>query len=99
MVSAGAHAPSEWTWQAYAQCRGTNADVFFPSLEEDPTPAKRVCDACPVRLACLGFALRNGEKYGIWGGLTERERSRLSAQEREEAIAEGRRAQRQLPAA
>lgn len=96
---AGAHAPTEWTWQSDARCRGTNADVFFPSLEEDPSPAKSICAECPVRLACLAFALEHGEKYGIWGGMTERERSHLSEQEREQLVADGRKAQREQPAA
>lgn len=98
-MMAGAHAPSEWAWQSRAACRGTNAELFFPSPEEDPATAKAICADCPVRLACLGFALDNGEKYGIWGGFTERERARLAPAEREKILAAGRKAAREQPAA
>jgi WhiB family redox-sensing transcriptional regulator len=46
-------------------------------------PAKAICETCPVRLACLAFALERNEKFGVWGGLTEKERARLSPAARE----------------
>lgn len=52
-------------------------DLFFPNQGGSTTAAKQICAACPVRLACLQWALDNYEQYGIWGGLTERERRRL----------------------
>jgi WhiB family redox-sensing transcriptional regulator len=93
------HQPGKWNWQSRASCRGLAADLFFPSPEEDSSPAKLICAGCPVRLACLGFALERSEKYGIWGGLTERERSRLPETERRKIAADGRRLARELPAA
>ncbi|MCA1832008.1 MAG: WhiB family transcriptional regulator [Actinomycetota bacterium] len=94
-----AHQPGVWSWQSRAACRGVDADVFFPAADEDPVVAKAVCAQCPVRIACLGFAIEHAEKYGIWGGLTERERNRLPAAEREKISAEGRELNRRLAAA
>lgn len=45
--------------------------------------AKRICAACPVSAECLDFAQRHLEKFGIWGGLTERERARLRKEARD----------------
>lgn len=39
--------------------------------------AKRVCVGCEVRVECLEYALANDERFGIWGGLSERERRKL----------------------
>ena len=39
--------------------------------------AKQLCSECMVRSECLAFAMEGDEKFGIWGGLTERERKRL----------------------
>ncbi|MFD3760420.1 WhiB family transcriptional regulator [Streptomyces sp. NPDC058622] len=74
-------AEHHWIWQAEAACRGVGADAFFHT-EGEPRPdraareeaAKAVCSACPVRARCLEHALRVVEPYGVWGGLTERER-------------------------
>jgi WhiB family redox-sensing transcriptional regulator len=44
--------------------------------------AKRVCGGCAVRSECLEAALANDERFGIWGGLSERERRRLRLQRR-----------------
>jgi hypothetical protein len=51
--------------------------VFFPGRGESAGPARRVCSACPVRQQCLDYAITNRIAYGIWGGLTERERRAL----------------------
>ena len=60
-------------------CRGTGLEVFFPERGESAGPARQVCAACPVRQACLDYAITNRIAYGIWGGLTERERRALRA--------------------
>lgn len=70
-------------WQADAACRRVDPEIFFPSGEDEARPAKEFCGSCPVRLRCLGFALTAGERFGVWGGLTAKERNRLSAAERE----------------
>jgi transcription factor WhiB len=51
--------------------------VFFPGRGESAGPARQVCAACPVRQACLDYAISNRITHGIWGGLTERERRAL----------------------
>jgi WhiB family redox-sensing transcriptional regulator len=69
-----------YDWQEDALCRGEDADLFFPERGSPGDSAKRVCVNCTVRLDCLEYALANSERYGIWGGLTERERTRLRRQ-------------------
>jgi hypothetical protein len=67
-----------YSWQTEASCRGVDSELFFPATEDESVPAKAICETCPVRLACLAFALERNERFGIWGGLTEKERARLS---------------------
>ena len=69
-----------YDWQESAACKKAEADLFFPERGSPGDSAKRVCVTCDVRLDCLEYALANGERYGIWGGLTERERTRLRRQ-------------------
>jgi WhiB family redox-sensing transcriptional regulator len=64
-------------WQARAQCNGVDPDLFFPERGQSTREAKNVCRVCVVRDECLEYALDNGEKFGIWGGMSERERRRL----------------------
>ncbi|MDQ3978423.1 MAG: WhiB family transcriptional regulator [Actinomycetota bacterium] len=64
-------------WQIQANCLGVDPDLFFPERGASTREAKAVCRACVVREECLEYALVNGEKFGIWGGLSERERRRL----------------------
>jgi WhiB family redox-sensing transcriptional regulator len=75
------HAFSELDWMLAAACRGST-DLFFAPDESESRAerrrrearAKRVCDGCQVRVDCLKEALEQDERFGIWGGLTERER-------------------------
>lgn len=64
-------------WQARANCMGVDPDLFFPERGASTREAKEVCRGCVVRDNCLEYALDNGEKFGIWGGMSERERRRL----------------------
>jgi WhiB family transcriptional regulator, redox-sensing transcriptional regulator len=64
-------------WQDNANCLGVDPDLFFPERGASTREAKEVCRGCIVRQDCLEYALANGEKFGIWGGLSERERRRL----------------------
>lgn len=64
-------------WQARANCMGVDPDLFFPERGASTREAKEVCRGCVVREDCLEYALANGEKFGIWGGLSERERRRI----------------------
>ena len=59
---------------------GVDPDLFFPERGASTREAKEVCRGCVVREDCLEYALANGEKFGIWGGLSERERRRLRRQ-------------------
>jgi WhiB family redox-sensing transcriptional regulator len=68
------------SWQNDANCLGVDPDLFFPERGASVKEAKEVCRGCMARLACLEFALVNGEKFGIWGGLSERERRHLRRQ-------------------
>jgi WhiB family redox-sensing transcriptional regulator len=67
----------ELSWQDYANCRGADADLFFPERGASTRRAKAICAACEVRGDCLDFAILYGEKFGIWGGMSERERRRV----------------------
>jgi WhiB family redox-sensing transcriptional regulator len=64
-------------WQSRANCMGVDPDLFFPERGASTREAKEVCRGCVVRESCLEYALDNGEKFGIWGGMSERERRRL----------------------
>lgn len=66
-------------WREKAACRTVDQDLFYPpkGLPYEAAKAKAVCASCPVRQDCLEYALANGERHGIWGGLAPRERHRL----------------------
>jgi WhiB family redox-sensing transcriptional regulator len=68
------------SWQMQANCLGVDPDLFFPERGASTKEAKAVCRGCVVRDDCLEYALANGEKFGIWGGLSERERRRIRRQ-------------------
>jgi WhiB family transcriptional regulator, redox-sensing transcriptional regulator len=69
--------PSFW---ADAACRGMWGKVdYFPGRGGVQSTPRSLCSACSVRLDCLQFALESDERFGIWGGLSERERARLRA--------------------
>lgn len=71
---------SPLSWQADALCAQTDPEAFFPEKGGSTREAKRVCDGCEVRSECLEYALENDERFGIWGGLSERERRKLRKQ-------------------
>lgn len=64
-------------WQERALCAQTDPEAFFPEKGGSTREAKRVCASCEVRAECLEYALANDERFGIWGGLSERERRKL----------------------
>jgi WhiB family redox-sensing transcriptional regulator len=64
-------------WTERALCAQTDPEAFFPEKGGSTREAKRICSGCEVRAECLEFALHNDERFGIWGGLSERERRRL----------------------
>lgn len=65
------------TWQEFSNCLGVDPDLFFPERGASTREAKEVCRGCVVQNDCLEYALANGEKFGIWGGMSERERRRI----------------------
>jgi len=73
------------SWRQRAACRGLDPQIFYPEAEEEAGRAKAVCGRCQVRQACLEHALSKGEREGVWGGATERERRRILRQRRRTA--------------
>jgi WhiB family redox-sensing transcriptional regulator len=73
------------SWRNRAACRGVDPDIFFPVSDEEAVQAKVICGECPVREACLEWALATRERDGVWGGATERERRRMIRQRRKTA--------------
>ena len=69
--------PDRPDWQERALCAQTDPEAFFPEKGGTTREAKRICSGCEVRAECLEYALANDERFGIWGGLSERERRRL----------------------
>ena len=72
-------------WRQRAACRGVDPDIFYPVSDEEAEDAKAICAICPVRQACLEWALANRERDGVWGGATERERRRIIRRRRRSA--------------
>ncbi|MER5495113.1 WhiB family transcriptional regulator [Streptomyces sp. LE64] len=60
-----------------ALCAQTGAEFFFPEPGSSVREAKRICRMCDLREACLRYALTHDERFGVWGGLSERERFAL----------------------
>ncbi len=67
----------EMSWQERALCAQTDPEAFFPEKGGSTREAKKVCVSCEVRAECLEYALAHDERFGIWGGLSERERRKL----------------------
>lgn len=67
----------ELGWQERALCAQTDPEAFFPEKGGSTREAKRVCLTCDVRGECLEYALQHDERFGIWGGLSERERRKM----------------------
>jgi WhiB family redox-sensing transcriptional regulator len=65
------------SWQERSLCAQTDPEAFFPEKGGSTREAKKVCVGCDVRSECLEYALANDERFGIWGGLSERERRKL----------------------
>ena len=64
-------------WQSDSLCAQTDPEAFFPEKGGSTRDAKKICGSCEVRVQCLEYALANDERFGIWGGLSERERRKL----------------------
>jgi len=70
----------ERPWMVFGMCRGRDPELFFPESREEANHAVSICFTCPVRIECLEYSIDAGERFGIWGGLTEKERLRLKQQ-------------------
>ena len=68
-------APPEW--MAAGLCAEIDPDLFYPESGAPNRDAKRICAGCDVRAECLAYALAHRERFGVWGGTTERERRRM----------------------
>jgi WhiB family transcriptional regulator, redox-sensing transcriptional regulator len=75
------------TWKQQGRCLGVDPEVFYPDEEDEHGAelAKQICYSCPVREVCLEHAIGVREKWGIWGGLTARERRRIIRRRRRSA--------------
>lgn len=65
-------------WMSHGLCAQTDPESFFPEKGGSVREAKKTCLSCDVRTECLAYALEHGERFGVWGGLTERERRKLA---------------------
>jgi WhiB family transcriptional regulator, redox-sensing transcriptional regulator len=65
-------------WRENALCARISPEPFFPEKSDRGATAKQICHQCPVRGECLEQAVRDNERYGIWGGMSRRERERYA---------------------
>lgn len=70
-------AVDDMAWYKLGDCQGVDPDLFFPGQGESTAEAKAICAGCQVREQCLEWAIEHAEKFGIWGGMSERERRRI----------------------
>jgi WhiB family redox-sensing transcriptional regulator len=76
-------------WQRSGLCAQTDPEAFFPEKGGSTREAKRICQGCAVRDECLEYALSNEERFGIWGGLSERERRRVVRERQGRRVPDG----------
>ena len=71
--------PPSRDWIKQANCLGIDTNLFYPDRHEESTgiDARAVCAQCVVREECLSYALQTGERFGIWGGTSERQRKKM----------------------
>jgi WhiB family transcriptional regulator, redox-sensing transcriptional regulator len=69
-------AGARWNWRGAARCRTVDAEDLFVTGARQ-REARQFCRACPVRTECLAHALDQRIEFGVWGGMTERERRAL----------------------
>lgn len=76
-------------WMAQAVCAQVDPKLFYPEQGGSTRQAKAVCARCPVQAECLAYALAQGERYGIWGGLGSHTRRKLTTPARTDAPRRG----------
>lgn len=67
----------EADWHLQGLCAQTDPEAFFQEKGGSSREARRICKGCPVRDECLEFALKNDERFGVWGGMSAQDRKRL----------------------
>ena len=72
--------PSIGEWSEAGLCAQTDPDAFFPEKGSSTREAKRICARCPVLEECREYALDVMPTYGVWAGLSERDRRRVKKQ-------------------
>jgi hypothetical protein len=76
--------PDEYNWKQFANCRGMDVNLFFPTRGQHPsvlTKAKAICEGCPVKRACLVVALAaEPDSWGVFGGTTAKTRREIRKQ-------------------
>lgn len=70
----------ERPWMVFGACRDMDPELFFPQSSETASQATAVCATCAVRAECLEYSLEARERFGVWGGLTEKQRRQLLRQ-------------------
>jgi WhiB family redox-sensing transcriptional regulator len=70
--------PESPPWMVDGLCAQTDPESFFPEKGGSTREAKSICARCPVAAECLDWALEHEERFGIWGGLSERERRKVA---------------------
>lgn len=65
---------ADMDWTERARCRGVDPDQFFLRGAAQSRGALKLCGRCPVKEECLSYALEHDVDFGVWGGLTERQR-------------------------
>lgn len=77
--------PSTWD---QAACLSADPEVFFPEKGGSTDEAKRICARCALQRMCLTYALIHEERFGVWGGFSERERRSMSVRDGREILTE-----------
>jgi WhiB family transcriptional regulator, redox-sensing transcriptional regulator len=77
-TATGATTRTDLEWLDWGMCAQTDPEAYYPEKSASPRAAQRVCAGCPVTSECLEWALANGERFGVWGGKTERERRKIA---------------------
>ena len=72
----------ERPWSVFATCQDVKDVSFFPQNKTEERAAAAICLICPVRIDCLEHALMTNERFGMWGGISERERRALARRSR-----------------
>lgn len=68
----------ERPWVVFSACRDKDSDLFFPENRVQEREAMSICASCPVQPECLEYAFEADIRFGIWGGMTEKQRRRLA---------------------